>query len=48
MDTSENMMKGGDDGPVLVPGKPDQSLLVKAISYTDSRLKMPPTGKLAG
>ena len=43
---SESMMKGGQDGPVLVPGKPDQSLLVKAISYTDSRLKMPPAGKL--
>jgi hypothetical protein len=46
MDTPENMMKGGEDGPVLVPGKPDQSLLVKAINYTDSRIKMPPTGKL--
>jgi mono/diheme cytochrome c family protein len=46
MDTQENMMKGGEDGPVVVPGKPDQSLLVKAISYTDSRIKMPPTGKL--
>ncbi len=46
MDTRESFMKGGQDGPVLVPGKPDESRLVKAISYTDSRLKMPPAGKL--
>jgi hypothetical protein len=46
MDTSEDMMKGGQDGPVLMPGKPDQSLLLKAVSYTDARLRMPPNGKL--
>ncbi len=37
------------DGPapaVVVPGKPDESKLLKAISYTDLRLRMPPTGKL--
>ena len=47
MDTPENMMKGGEDGLVLVPGKPDQSLLVKAVRYTDSRIRMPPAGKLS-
>ena len=46
MDTPENMMKGGQDGPVLVPGKPGQSLLVKAIHYSDPSLQMPPGGKL--
>ena len=25
------MLKGGDDGPVIVPGKPDQSLLFKLV-----------------
>src|SRR5262249_53780174 len=25
------MLKGGDDGPVIVPGKPDQSLLFKMV-----------------
>ena len=37
------------DGPapsVVVPGKPDESKLLKAISYTDLNLRMPPTGKL--
>jgi hypothetical protein len=40
------LLKGGDSGPGLVPGKPDASLLVKAIRYADDDLKMPPAGKL--
>jgi len=40
-------LKGGDSGPAIVPGAPDKSLLLKALSYQDIRLKMPPTGKLA-
>src|SRR5258708_7073184 len=39
------MMTGGDSGPALVPGKPEDSLLIKAISYTASP-RMPPKGKL--
>ncbi|MCI0741743.1 MAG: PSD1 and planctomycete cytochrome C domain-containing protein, partial [Gemmataceae bacterium] len=31
----------------LVPGKPDDSLLVKAVRYDDPELRMPPNGKLA-
>ena len=27
--------KGGDTGPAIVPGHPEKSLLVKAISYVD-------------
>ena len=29
------------------PGKPDESLLIKAVKYTDENLKMPPKGKLS-
>ena len=29
-----------------MPGKPDESLLIKAVRYTDDGLKMPPKGKL--
>ena len=29
-------------GPVVVPGQPDQSLLVKAVHYTEKDLRMPP------
>ena len=28
------------------PGKPDESLLIKAIRYTDENLQMPPRGRL--
>ncbi|MCW0216914.1 MAG: PSD1 and planctomycete cytochrome C domain-containing protein [Prosthecobacter sp.] len=37
---------GGDSGPALVAHKPDDSLLIKAVSYADSDLEMPPDGKL--
>ena len=40
------LLEGGDSGPVVVPGKPAESLLIKAIEYT-GKLKMPPSsGKL--
>ena len=29
-------------GPVVVPGQPDQSLLVKAVRHTEKDLRMPP------
>lgn len=46
LDSRAGALKGGDSGPAIVPGAPDQSLLLKALSYQDLRLKMPPTGKL--
>jgi hypothetical protein len=46
LDTKAGLARGGDSGPVLVPGKPSESLLYKAVSYTDHHLRMPPTGKL--
>jgi cytochrome c553 len=44
LDTHEGLMQGGDTGPAIVPGKPDDSLLVDAIHYTDDNLQMPPKG----
>src|SRR5262245_31412685 len=38
-------LRGADGGPVIVPGKPSESRLVRAIEYA-GELKMPPTGKL--
>jgi len=46
LDTAEGVVKGGDSGPLIVPGEPEKSLLIKAVSYKDLQLKMPPTGKL--
>jgi hypothetical protein len=37
--------KGGDNGPAIVPGDPEKSLLIKAIQYTDPDLQMPPKGE---
>ncbi len=45
LDSREGLLKGGDSGPVLVPGDPDQSLLIKAVRYKDEDLRMPPAGK---
>jgi cytochrome c553 len=42
----EAILRGGDNGKALVPEKPDESLLIKAVGYLDEP-KMPPTGKLA-
>lgn len=46
VDTKDALLKGGATGPVLIPGKPDESRILKALSYTDPELQMPPTGKL--
>src|SRR5262249_50971389 len=46
LDTKSGMLKGGVSGPAIVPGKPAESLLLRALRYNDLRLKMPPTGKL--
>src|SRR4051812_6864139 len=45
LDTRAGVLKGGDSGPALVPGKPAESLLLKTLKY-DGDLQMPPKGKL--
>ena len=37
---------GGDTGPALVPGKPEESPLIEAVRYTNADFKMPPKKKL--
>jgi hypothetical protein len=44
LDTRDGARKGGESGPAVVPGKPDESLLVRAIRHDD--FEMPPKGKL--
>src|SRR5206468_6872455 len=44
LDVREAVLAGGESGPVIVPGKPDESPLVEAIKWES--LEMPPTGKL--
>jgi hypothetical protein len=47
IDSREGVLKGGDSGPAIVPGNLQDSRLLKAVSYTDLDLRMPPTGKLS-
>jgi len=45
LDSKAGWSKGGDSGPALLPGDPDQSLLIKAVRYTDEDSAMPPKKK---
>src|SRR4051812_9077437 len=45
LDTRPGWQKGGDDGAVIEPGKPEDSVLIKAIRYDDADLQMPPKGE---
>ncbi|MEO6785416.1 MAG: DUF1553 domain-containing protein [Chthoniobacteraceae bacterium] len=47
LDSRDGWQTGGDTGPALVPGKPDDSLLITAVRYRDKDLQMPPKKKLS-
>ncbi len=42
LDSRDRIRAGGDRGPAVVPGDPDASLLLAAISHSDPDLEMPP------
>ncbi|MFO0875884.1 MAG: PSD1 and planctomycete cytochrome C domain-containing protein [Gemmataceae bacterium] len=46
LDSRAGLRRGGDSGPALVPGKPKESLLLRALSHADKKLAMPPRKKL--
>ena len=41
------LLKGGDNGPSVVPGDLAKSKLIEAIRYANTDLQMPPSGKLS-
>jgi len=47
LDSKSAWVKGGDSGASLHPGDPEQSLLIKAVRYTDKELQMPPKHQLS-
>src|ERR1700722_13357877 len=47
VDDLRGLLDGGDHGPAIVPGQPEKSLLLKAVSYTDEKRKMPPKKQLS-
>ena len=46
LDSRAGLLAGGESGPALVPGQPEKSLLITAISYHDEDLEMPPKERL--
>lgn len=47
VDTREGLRKGGDSGAAVVPGKPNESLLLKALRNDPNVSAMPPKEKLS-
>ncbi|MCC7085851.1 MAG: PSD1 domain-containing protein [Pirellulales bacterium] len=45
VDRREAFFRGGDDGPVVVPGNPEKSLLIEAVRHQGG-VHMPPNAKL--
>ncbi|HRI15263.1 MAG TPA: hypothetical protein PLX89_19900 [Verrucomicrobiota bacterium] len=48
LDSLEAVLKGGEDGKILVPGKSKESLLVIAAAQIDDETAMPPKRKPGG
>src|SRR5262249_27982074 len=46
LDTRDGVLRGGESGPAVVPGKPSESRLVRAVRYTVADLRMPPNRQL--
>lgn len=42
VDGRDSLLKGGESGPAIVPGKPDESLLIRAIRREGDVVAMPP------
>jgi ankyrin repeat protein len=47
LDLRQNALRGGDYGPVIIPGKSADSKLIKRLVDGDGGLQMPPSGPLA-
>ena len=47
LDLRQNALRGGDYGPIIVPGKSDESKLIKRLVNGDGGMQMPPTGPLS-
>src|SRR3954467_1287707 len=47
LDSRQGVLKGGENGAILVPGDVEASRLIVAIRWTDPELKMPPKQKLS-
>ncbi len=41
LDSRDTLLQGGKSGPAVVPGKPNESLLLKRVSSDDLQIRMP-------
>ena len=48
VDSRQALVNGGKSGAAVLPGRPDDSLLIQAVRYVQGGPQMPPSGKLAG
>ena len=46
LDSGPALERGGRSGPVLVPGDPDSSRLIRAVRHEPDVVSMPPSGRL--
>lgn len=46
VDSAPTLRKGGTNGPAIIPGDPDHSLLMEAVRYKNENMEMPPEGRL--
>ncbi|HYT91692.1 MAG TPA: PSD1 and planctomycete cytochrome C domain-containing protein [Gemmataceae bacterium] len=47
LDSRDALLKGGESGPAIVPGRPEQSRLIEAVGYKNPDLQMPPKARLS-
>ena len=47
VETLDGMLKGGANGPAIIPGDLESSFLLRAIRYQEADYQMPPKGRLA-
>src|SRR6185295_17334504 len=47
LDKRQNALRGGDYGPVILPGNSAESKLIRRLVNGDGGLQMPPTGALS-
>lgn len=47
LDSREALLQGGESGAAVVPGQPEESLLISAVRQVDEDLTMPKDGKLS-
>lgn len=47
LDSREAVLKGGENGPAIIVGKPEESLLIEAVRQDPLGLSMPPEDKLS-